>query len=40
VLVIAPDEPQRITATGPDDLVFLAVCTPRFRQEAYRELER
>ena len=35
VVLIPPGCRQRITNTGDDDLVFLAVCTPRFRQEAY-----
>jgi len=39
VIVIEPGEAQRITATGATELVFLAICTPRFRPEAYRELE-
>jgi mannose-6-phosphate isomerase-like protein (cupin superfamily) len=30
---------QRIANTGPDDLVFLAVCTPRFTPEAYDDME-
>jgi mannose-6-phosphate isomerase-like protein (cupin superfamily) len=30
---------QRIANTGKGDLVFLAVCTPRFAQDAYEELE-
>ena len=30
---------QRIRNTGPTDLVFLCICTPRFEQSAYRELE-
>jgi len=30
---------QRITNTGGVDLVFLAVCTPRFVIKAYRDLE-
>ncbi|MEM6771362.1 MAG: cupin domain-containing protein [Bacteroidota bacterium] len=30
---------QRITNTGSEDLVFLCVCTPRFRQEGYVELD-
>ena len=30
---------QRITNTGTADLVFLAVCTPRFVVSAYRNLE-
>jgi mannose-6-phosphate isomerase-like protein (cupin superfamily) len=39
VVVIEPGEPQRIANTGEEDLVFLAVCTPRFRPEAYCETE-
>ena len=31
---------QRIANTGPDDLVFLALCTPRFRADDYQDLER
>lgn len=38
VLRIAPDQAQRITNTGTEDLVFLALCTPRFRWEAYEDL--
>ncbi len=30
---------QRITNSGHTDLVFLAVCTPRFVASAYRDLE-
>ena len=30
---------QRITALGDQDLVFLAVCTPRFRPEAYEDTD-
>ncbi len=30
VIVIPPDTPQRITNSGREDLVFLAICTPRF----------
>ena len=30
---------QRITNTGAGDLVFLAICTPRFTHDAYEELE-
>ena len=29
---------QRITNVGPDDLVFLAICTPRFTVEVYEEV--
>jgi len=38
VVIIAPGLPQRITNTGDTDLIFLAVCTPRFRPENYREI--
>ena len=30
---------QRITNTGPDDLFFLAICTPRFTETVYENLE-
>jgi len=30
---------QRITNTGAGDLIFLAICTPRFNYAAYEELE-
>lgn len=30
---------QRITALGQQDLVFLAICTPRFSASAYVDLE-
>ena len=30
---------QRITNIGIDDLIFLAICTPRFTQEAYEDIE-
>ena len=39
VVLIPPDCPQRITNSGERDLVFLAVCSPRFRPEIYEELE-
>ncbi|MGH8428450.1 MAG: cupin domain-containing protein [Gammaproteobacteria bacterium] len=39
VVAIAPNVPQRITNTGPGDLVFLAICTPRFRPDAYESVE-
>ena len=38
-VTIAQHEPQRITNTGTDDLVFLCVCTPRFLQDGYTSLE-
>ncbi len=30
---------QRITSLGSEELVFLAICFPRFRPEAYEDLE-
>lgn len=39
VVIIPPGTAQRITATGGADLVFLALCTPRFRPGNYRDLE-
>ncbi|MFW5970221.1 MAG: cupin domain-containing protein [Halofilum sp. (in: g-proteobacteria)] len=39
VVVIPPDASQRIANTGATDLVFLAICTPRFRPEIYEDAE-
>jgi mannose-6-phosphate isomerase-like protein (cupin superfamily) len=39
VVLIPPAVRQRIANTGSADLVFLALCTPRFRQASYRNLE-
>lgn len=39
VVLIPPGVRQRIANPGPDDLVFFAVCTPRFRVEAYTDLD-
>ncbi len=39
VVLIPPLCRQRITNTGREDLIFLAICTPRFRTEAYEEIE-
>jgi mannose-6-phosphate isomerase-like protein (cupin superfamily) len=38
VVLIPPLAPQRITNTGKTDLVFLALCTPRFTNECYEAL--
>ena len=38
IVVIPPDQPQRISNIGTGDLVFLAVCTPRFQPENYSEI--
>ncbi len=39
VVLIPVATAQRITNPGRDDLVFLAVCTPRFRFEAYAGID-
>jgi len=39
VVVIPPGCRQRIANVGDGDLVFLAICTPRFRAEAYEDIE-
>lgn len=36
---IPPNTRQRISNTGTTDLIFLAVCTPRFVPQAYSDLE-
>ena len=38
-VIIPPGCRQRIANAGPDDLVFLAVCSPRLTPEAYIPLE-
>ena len=39
VVRIPPDCRQRIQNIGDEDLVFLAVCSPRFQQSAYEDIE-
>ena len=39
VVLIPPNCPQRICNTTTQDLLFLAICTPRFVNEAYEDLE-
>ena len=38
VVYIAASHSQYIRNTGEQDLVFLAICTPRFEQENYQDL--
>ena len=38
IVLIPPGRPQRITNTGAEDLIFLAICTPRFQDAAYEEI--
>ncbi len=39
VVIIPPEARQRISNTGATDLVFLAICSPRFTQAAYVDVE-
>lgn len=39
VVIIPAGCPQRITNPGESDLVFLALCTPRFQQANYQDIE-
>ena len=39
VVLIPPMCRQRITNTGADDLIFLAICTPRFSYDAYEDID-
>ena len=38
VVLIPPMCRQRIANIGTDDLIFLAICTPRFNEEAYEDI--
>ena len=38
-VIIPANVRQRISNTGDNDLVFLAICSPRFVIEAYEDLE-
>ena len=37
VVIIPAGERQRIANVGAEDLVFLAICTPRFRVQMYED---
>jgi mannose-6-phosphate isomerase-like protein (cupin superfamily) len=39
IVLIPPMCRQRITNIGSVDLVFLAICTPRFSNEVYEDVE-
>lgn len=39
VVIIPPGERQRIRNDGTQDLLFLAICTPRFRWDAYEDID-
>jgi len=38
VVTIAPGEAQKIKNVAQQDLIFLAICTPRFKESEYIEL--
>ena len=38
VVTIAPGETQKIANLTDQDLIFLAICTPRFEEENYVEI--
>lgn len=39
VVLIPPGCPQRIANTGGTNLLFLAICSPRFRPEVYEDID-
>lgn len=39
VVIIPPGTAQRITNAGSGDLIFLAVCTPRFTPAIYEDID-
>ena len=39
VVLIPPSTRQRITSVGQEDLIFLAICSPRFTPEVYIDIE-
>ncbi len=40
VVLIPPMCRQRITNIGSEDLIFLAICTPRFSNDVYEKIEQ
>ncbi|MFZ0468879.1 MAG: cupin domain-containing protein [Thiogranum sp.] len=39
LVLIPPGVPQRISNDGDGDLVFYAICSPRFSPDRYREVD-
>ncbi len=39
LIEIVPGSPQKIKNTGTEDLCFLCICRPRFRQDNYEDLD-
>ena len=40
VVIIPPLTRQRITNTGASDLIFLALCTPRYQEGVYEDIDK
>lgn len=38
IVVIPPSSPQKIKNIGNEDLLFIAICTPRFNKRQYQSL--
>jgi mannose-6-phosphate isomerase-like protein (cupin superfamily) len=38
IVLIPPMCRQRITNVGSEDLIFLAICTPRFSNDVYKDI--
>jgi oxalate decarboxylase/phosphoglucose isomerase-like protein (cupin superfamily) len=39
IVFIPPMCRQRITNIGNEDLIFLAICSPRFSQDVYEDID-
>lgn len=39
VVTITPSQPQKIGNEQDQDLIFLAICTPRFEEKNYQDLQ-
>jgi mannose-6-phosphate isomerase-like protein (cupin superfamily) len=39
IVLIPPMCRQRITNIGADDLIFLAICSPRFTEDVYEDID-
>lgn len=39
VVIIEPDQAQKIHNTASSDLIFFAICSPRFQTDCYQDLE-
>jgi mannose-6-phosphate isomerase-like protein (cupin superfamily) len=39
IVIIPPMCRQRVTNIGAEDLIFLAICSPRFSQDVYEDID-